>query len=199
MTRGFYHERPCQLPACVRSPHVSKGSTPKLDIKIGEFDVKMKLISETEALAKLGTLKDDLRSNIAAYETKAQPCAACETPGACCLDEHFVNVRISRLEAIAIEQVIQTLPPVRRAAVDERILNAAAAATEFFACPLYEKSIGCLVHNEAKPVPCIVHACYERCEELPPDQFQDSAELAIDRLNRRVYRSNISLLPLPVA
>ena len=162
----------------------------------------MKLISKEAALTKLRTLKDDLSSAVAPYETKAQPCSTCSTPGACCLDQHFVNVRISKLEAIAINEVINKLPVIRRAAVHERITNTAAHLTETnnatYACPLYEKGTGCLVHDEAKPVPCILHACYESESDLPPDELQNAAELTIDKLNTRVFGRSTPLEPLPI-
>ena len=164
----------------------------------------MRFISEAKGLISLKAQKDALRSTVAAYETHGQPCSTCDTPGACCLDEHFVNVRISRLEAVAITNVIDRLPTIQRIAVHERIADSAAdlAAnpdTSTFACPLYDKTTGCLVHDEAKPVPCIVHACYATPDDLPPDALQDAAELAIDKLNTRVYAKPTPLEPLPLA
>src|SRR5262249_39267295 len=141
------------------------------------------------------------------YEHKAKPCSACETPGACCLDAHFVNVRISRLEAVAITKTLDALGDDRRSNVYRRIddvirrfgLNDGEASTKTFACPLYERAIGCLLHDTAKPLPCIAHACYENKEDLPPDELLDSAELAVEQLNRKVYRRPLPLLSLPVA
>jgi len=165
----------------------------------------VKILSETAGLTRLTRLKDELRGRVASYERVAKRCSLCETPGACCLDEHFVNVRISRLEAVAIARVIERLPSIQRAGVEERITNAAAELlardghVETYACPLYEKGTGCLVHRDAKPVPCMVHACYERQQDLPPDELQDGAELAIDRLNERVYSRAKELEPLPIA
>ena len=143
-------------------------------------------------------MKDNLRIDVTPYEEKAKNCASCDTPGSCCLDEHFVNVRISRLEAKAIAQVIERLPPIRRAAVEERVQNA-EIRNGTYACPLYEKGTGCLVHHEAKPVPCIVHACYEKGEDLPPNELQDDAELAIGRLCKQVYGRLSGIEPLPLA
>ena len=166
----------------------------------------MRILSESRALDQLGGLKDLLRADAAVYEQHAQPCSTCNTPGACCLDEHFVNVRISRLEAVAITNVIDKLPPIRRAAVEEWIANSASLIsqtadeqTPTFACPLYEKGTGCLVHHEAKPVPCIVHACYDRPDDLPSDTIQNAAELTIHRLNHRTYATPTPLTPLPLA
>ncbi len=146
----------------------------------------------------------EIRSN---YECAAKSCLACTTPGACCLDEHFVNVRISRLEAAAIGDVIGGLAPEQRAQVAERVdaainkygLTGRDESPNTFACPLYEKGSGCLVHAAAKPLPCIQHACYETAADLPPDELLDDAETAVDALNRRVYRSPQPFLPLPVA
>ena len=53
-----------------------------------------------------------------------------------------------------------------------------------FACPLYEKSVGCLVHENGKPVPCISHACYENRADLPPEKFQETIENKIEKLNQ---------------
>jgi hypothetical protein len=163
----------------------------------------MKLIPKARALTTLKQIKDDLNTRVAPYESKAQPCSTCDTPGACCLDEHFVNVHISKLEATAINEVINKLPAIRRAAVHERISNTASQLENktdtTYACPLYEKGTGCLVHHEAKPVPCIIHACYANREDLPPDALQDAAELAIDKLNTRVFARSQPLEPLPVA
>ena len=67
-----------------------------------------------------------------------------------------------------------------------------------FACPLFEKETGCLVHFEGKPAPCISHACYENQADLPPNELQENVENKIERLNKRTYRNNFSWLPLPV-
>ena len=68
----------------------------------------MRLISEKQGLEKLRRLKDDFAVRIRLdFENKAKSCMTCETPGACCLDAHFVNVRISRLEAAAIRNAIR--------------------------------------------------------------------------------------------
>jgi hypothetical protein len=64
---------------------------------------------------------------------------------------------------------------------------------------LFEKGVGCLVHLDGKPVPCIVHACYDRREDLPPDEVQLEAEVKIADLNERTYGRRLPVLPLPVA
>lgn len=168
----------------------------------------MKLISEATGLEKLGKIQrnfaDEIRAN---YEHKAKPCSICKTPGACCLDEHFVNVRISRLEAVAINSVIARLPIDMQQTVVRRItktierykLDDAADPATTYSCPLFESGIGCLVHDKAKPLPCIAHACYENEKDLPPDELLDEREIAVEKLNQKVYGKNEPWLPLPVA
>lgn len=168
----------------------------------------MKPISETKAIGRLNQIKADLRSKIAVFESRAKSCLTCETPGACCLDAHFVNVHISRLEAESIRNALKTFHDDLRIKVNERIADAIATYglaadhntfSRTYACPLFEKGIGCLVHSTAKPVACIVHACYENKADLPSDTLQNAAEEQIDALNTRVYGRAQSWLPLPVA
>lgn len=169
----------------------------------------MKTVSESSALKRLSDVRDKLRTLVAAgYEHQAKSCVKCDTPGACCLDEHFVNVRISRLEAVAIGNVIRGLPSGKQAEIVTKIDDAIEKyglvdtngdPTKTFACPLYEKGTGCLVHTEAKPMPCIQHACYENAADLPPDELLDDAEVAVDKLNRGTYRSPQPFLPIPLA
>ena len=80
----------------------------------------MKTISQTSALLHLTEIREDLREGVTGYEHRAKSCITCDTPGACCLDEHFVNVRISRLEAVAIGNVIRGLPPEKQAVSSRR-------------------------------------------------------------------------------
>ena len=168
----------------------------------------MKRLSESAALEKLREVKNRFRDRIRdEYEHKAAPCATCTTPGACCVDAHFVNVRISRIEAVAIKRTLDALPTNKRAEVDQKINDAIKTfrlddngnLRKTFACPIYNRGTGCLVHTSGKPLPCIHHACYERKEDLPPDAILDEAELTIERLNRKVYGQPSTLLPLPVA
>src|ERR1041385_3616881 len=71
----------------------------------------MTLQREAVALAKLQRLKTSYQTSIRrTYEHAAEDCRACETPGACCLDAHFVNVHITRLEAVAIRETIERTP-----------------------------------------------------------------------------------------
>ncbi len=166
-----------------------------------------KLLSETKALARLDAIRtafaDQIRTK---YEHRAKPCSACKTPGACCLDAHFVNVRITRLEANAIKQRLQELPDELQNRVAERIENAvekydlryADGISKTYACPLFEKGIGCIVHETAKPLPCIAHACYENKNDLPPDEMLTARETEVFELNRRTYGDGC-LAPIPVA
>ena len=167
----------------------------------------MRLPSETIALEKLHDLKTDFAARIrSGYEHRANSCSTCETPGACCLDAHFVNVHISKLEAKAIRNAVDKLP--NRAEIDARIEETITryelttdgdTFSKTYACPLFEKGIGCLVHELGKPLPCITHACYENKEDLPPDALLAQAEQQVDELNEIVYRRLTSWLPLPVA
>lgn len=169
----------------------------------------MKFLSEQKALERLQAIKSDLRSEISdKYEHRAKSCLTCETQGACCLDEHFVNVHISRLEAVAIQEALHKLPRTHqqaiKARVDEAIEKYSLRAegdtfSQTYACPLFEKGIGCLVHQTGKPVPCILHACYESAADLPPDELQTRAEGQIEILNSRTYGKQQPLLPLPLA
>jgi hypothetical protein len=166
----------------------------------------MRRIGEQKALDRLRLLKDDLKERIASdYEHRAKDCDTCETKGACCLDAHFVNVRVSKLEALAIRRVLDRLEPGHRNRVYERIETTVEryglieGGNETYACPLFERGTGCLVHNEAKPAPCITHACYERVEDLPPEELLEAEEQRIETLNRQVYGTSKPWLPLPLA
>ncbi len=169
----------------------------------------MKLISEKKALGRLKRLRSDLETEIVEnYEHRAKSCLTCETQGACCVDAHFVNVHISRLEAVAIGQVLARLDLKKRIEVDKRIDDAIEeyrlttdgdTFRQTFACPLFEKGTGCLVHLDAKPAPCITHACYENAADLPPDEILTKREREIDALNEQTYGRPQPWLPLPLA
>jgi len=167
----------------------------------------MKLLSEKQALIKLRKFKNDFRESIKQnYEHRAKDCGTCETMGACCLDAHFVNVHITRLEAVLIRAELEKLPPEKQKEIAGRIAETIEkynlssegdTFTKTFACPLFEKGTGCLVHS-VKPIPCIQHACYERKEDLPPDELQSQAEEKIERLNQQTYKKFPQWLPLPI-
>lgn len=168
----------------------------------------MKPISERMALKCLFDLKSEFRKEIrTAYEHRARACAECGTPGACCLDAHFVNVHITRLEAAAIRNALAELPENRQEEVYRRIgesiekyglSDEGDTFEQKFACPLFEKGVGCLIHEHGKPLPCIQHACYEKAEDLPPDKLMEKPAAAIERLNRRCYAEPPRWLALPV-
>lgn len=168
----------------------------------------MKYLSQAKALGRLAQIKQTLRQAVAKYEARAKSCTTCETPGACCLDAHFVNVHISRLEAVAIDRTLDRLPDVHRTAVEKRIddtisrhglTDSGDTYSQKYACPLFENGVGCLVHNDGKPSACIVHACYESNNDLPPDELHQQAELAIDLLNARTYGREHRWLSIPLA
>ena len=167
----------------------------------------MKPLSEKQALIKLRKLKNDFRTFIKQnYEHRAKDCGACETKGACCTDAHFVNVHITRLEAVLIDEELTKLSSEKQNEIYQRIAETVEkyelksegdTFQKTFACPLFEKGTGCLIHP-VKPVPCIQHACYERKEDLPPDELQTKAENKIERLNEQTYKKLPKWLPLPI-
>lgn len=167
----------------------------------------MKCLSESEALIRLEKVKSAYRNEIQTkYEPKAKNCFTCEAQGSCCIDEHFVNVHITKLEATAIIQNLKKLNNKKQEKVFERIektveiyklKDSGDTLAQTYSCPLFEKGTGCLIHS-VKPVPCIQHACYEKREDLPPDELQTEVELRIERLNLQTYRQNLTQLSLPV-
>src|SRR5918992_2290630 len=141
----------------------------------------MKRLTESEALARLRREKAAYQGHVkTTYEHAARPCRQCPTPGVCCTDAHFVNVHITRLEAVAIRDTLARTPRLsedERRAVYTRAREAvgryglASAGDTFaqtFSCPLFLKAVGCLVHQRAKPAPCVQHACYEDWADVPP-------------------------------
>ena len=168
----------------------------------------MKRLTEPKALSELKKLKETYREFIKInYEHNAKSCLTCETPGACCLDAHFVNVHITRLEAVAIKETLAKLSEEKQREIYRRahetiekydLKTSGDTFAQTFACPLFEKGIGCLVHENGKPAPCISHACYENQEDLPPEKFQEQTEQGIERLNKRTYGNAWTWLPLPI-
>ena len=145
----------------------------------------MKMLTETKALSQLNKLKTAYQEFIKTnFEPNAQNCETCPTRGACCLDAHFVNVHITRLEAVAIRKTLEKLSADKQQEIYKRAEETVEKydlknSGETFACPLFEKGIGCLVHREAKPAPCISHACYENEADLPPENLQEHAEIKL--------------------
>lgn len=168
-------------------------------------------IKEQAALARLQRVKSAYQSFIKLnYEHAAEDCSTCPTRGVCCTDAHFVNVHITRLEAVAIRETISRTPRLteagrravyKRAREAVELFDLRAAGDTFrqtFSCPLYEPSVGCLVHARAKPAPCIQHACYENWEDLPPASLQARTEHRVEQLNTEIYGAAWAWLPLPL-
>ncbi len=171
----------------------------------------MKELSEAVALARLQRHKAAYHSHIKLhYETAARDCRTCPTAGSCCTDAHFVNVHITRLEAVAIRETLARTPRLTdeaRRAVYQRAHAAVAryklrAAGDTYAqtysCPLFEPRVGCLVHARAKPAPCIQHGCYESWEDVPPMNLQWQTERRVEQLNEQVYGAAWAWLPTPL-
>jgi hypothetical protein len=166
-------------------------------------------ITEQAALDELRRVKNAYRRRVRfAYEHAAQDCRACRTPGACCLDAHFVNVHVTRLEAAAIREKLEEYDDATRRAAILRARQAVAnynlrdegdTYRQTYACPLFAPGAGCLVHTGgAKPAPCIQHACYERAEDLPPLSLQAQTEERTEHLNQTVYGADWRWRPLPL-
>src|SRR5262245_7301319 len=141
----------------------------------------------TVVLEQLKSIKGSYRTFIREnFEFNAKDCDLCATPGACCQDEHFVNVHITRLEGEAIVEALKAknkfdIAMQRNSATIQRYdLNSEGDTyAQTFSCPLFEKETGCLVHDEGKPTPCIQHACYENRADLPPQFLQERVERKI--------------------
>jgi hypothetical protein len=171
----------------------------------------MSASNEEKALAQLQRVKSSYQSFIKInYESAAEDCKTCPTIGQCCTDEHFVNVHITRLEAVAMRDTIQRTP--RLTSIEKRAvyIRARAAVARYnlftggdtfsqtYSCPLFQPGVGCLVHRRAKPAPCIQHACYESWEDLPPSSLQTRVEHRVEQLNREVYGNAWAWLPTPL-
>jgi hypothetical protein len=160
-------------------------------------------MNESEKLKNIKTAYQTLiREN---FEFKAKSCITCDTKGVCCTDAHFVNVHITQLEAVAIIETLENLkkldevlPRVSDAISDYNLSENGDTFEQTFACPLFEKNVGCLVHADAKPIPCITHACYDRKEDLPPQFLQDRITQKVENLNQEVYGEKAKWLPLPL-
>src|SRR5947209_19638610 len=157
----------------------------------------MRKLTEAGALARLQRGKAAFQTHVKFnFERRARDCRACPTPGVCCTDAHFVNVHITRLEAVAIRETLARTPRLdekgkravyerAREAVERYKLTAAGDTfKQTYSCPLYDPSVGCLVHARAKPAPCIQHACYENWEDLPPVSLQARSDHRVEQLNR---------------
>ena len=171
----------------------------------------MKTLTEAAALALLQRGKTAYQSHVkTTYERAARPCAACPTPGVCCTDAHFVNVHITRLEAVAIRETLSRTPRLDDAARSSVYERARAAVARYglsvagdtfartYSCPLFATGAGCLVHARAKPAPCVQHACYDDWRDVPPAELQWRAEARVEKLNDQVYGAAWAWLPTPV-
>jgi len=171
----------------------------------------MRKLTEAEAVARLKRGKAAFQTHIKLnFEHRALDCRVCPTPGVCCTDAHFVNVHITRLEAVAIRDTLALTPRLgdgeRRAVYARardcvgryRLDSADDSFAQTFSCPLFEKGVGCLVHQRAKPAPCVQHACYEDWADVPPLDAQWREERRIERLNSEAYGAAWEWLPLPV-
>ncbi|HEX8723738.1 MAG TPA: hypothetical protein VF736_24190 [Pyrinomonadaceae bacterium] len=171
----------------------------------------MRRLSEPEAVARLKRGKAAFQTHVKLnYEHRALSCRACPTPGVCCTDAHFVNVHITRLEAVAIRDTLARTPRLNedeRRAVYARARDcvgryglspAGETFAQTFSCPLFVKDVGCLAHRRAKPAPCVQHACYEDWADVPPQDAQWREERRVERLNEEAYGAAWEWLPLPV-
>ncbi len=163
-------------------------------------------IGEGKALNLLKTFQNSFRKKIRiGFEVNALDCSECDSKGICCTDEKFVNVNITRLEAIAIGNELVQMPSdqfnsvVRKIEIaKEKIVSSGNVDFEAtYSCPLFFEG-NCLVHKTSKPISCIAHGCYSYPEELPPDTILNKAENSIGRLNSRVYKNAWNWLPLPI-
>ncbi|HEX8068432.1 MAG TPA: hypothetical protein VF546_00675 [Pyrinomonadaceae bacterium] len=171
----------------------------------------MKALSEAAALARLQRVKRAYQRHVKlTYEPAARDCRACPTPGVCCTDAHFVNVHITRLEAVAVRATLARTPRLDAAARRAVYARARAAVARYqlraagdtfaqtFACPLFVPGTGCLVHARAKPAPCVQHACYDDWQDVPPVSLQWHAERRVEQLNEQTYGHAWAWLPLPL-
>jgi hypothetical protein len=170
----------------------------------------MERMTEDAGLIQLRREKARFQNHITlVYEPAAQDCGTCPTAGVCCTDAHFVNVHISRLEAAAMRGALANaaLSETDRRGVYERAAETAGRLmladdgdtfSRTYSCPLFQPGTGCLVHQEAKPAPCIHHACYENAEDLPPESLLGRAELTVEQLNQSVYGEDCEWRPIPV-
>jgi hypothetical protein len=171
----------------------------------------MRTLSEADALARLQRSKAAFQTHVKLnFEHRAQDCRTCPTPGVCCTDAHFVNVHITRLEAVAVRETLARTPRLTdeerravyaraRAAVEHYDLTTAGDTfAQTYSCPLFVPGAGCLVHRRAKPAACIQHACYDDWGDVPPTDSQWREERRVEQLNREVYGAAWAWLPTPV-
>lgn len=157
----------------------------------------MRNIPETKALVQLRRVKQGFSNYITQhYSAKAKDCRKCDT--VCCQDSSFVNVNITRLEAIAIWKTLKNSSRVNKEKFQEiiertykaiekyKLKNSGDTFSQTYSCPLFENGIGCLVHWKAKPAPCIQHGCYDDWRDLPDTKEFARVERRVEELNNRV-------------
>ncbi|OYT72493.1 MAG: hypothetical protein CFK52_04625 [Chloracidobacterium sp. CP2_5A] len=166
-------------------------------------------LEKATALARLRRLKQRFARYIGrAYGHLAADCAGCPTP--CCADAQFVNVNIARLEAEAMlatlrqsakrgpEKAREVIARARVAVARYGLTETGDAFEKTYACPLFERGVGCLVHWKAKPAACIQHGCYERWEDLPETGTQRAVERQVAALDEAAYGAPSVWLPIPL-
>src|ERR1044071_1153027 len=174
----------------------------------------MREIQEHKALVQLRRAKQNFADYINRnYAFKAADCSRCTT--VCCVDPDFVNVNITRLEAVAIWRTLKNSPRLGPKKAAEVIERARTAVDKYrltaygdtykqrYSCPLFEPGIGCLVHWKAKPAPCIQHGCYDNWQDLPDMTEFGRVERRVEQLNQRVYgdkeREEYATIPIWLA
>ncbi|MBX7221697.1 MAG: hypothetical protein K1Y36_17225 [Blastocatellia bacterium] len=166
-------------------------------------------LTENRALVQLREIKQGFARYIDRnFGRFAEDCSKCTTP--CCADAQFVNINITRLEARAMIETLRESSKYGPDKVAEVLDRAQATATTYglseegdtfektYACPLFEKGVGCLVHWKAKPAPCIQHGCYENWQHLPEAGTLRRVERTVARLNEQVYEKPVEFLTIPV-
>lgn len=166
-------------------------------------------MSRREALVRLRRMKQAFSRYIGRdYGHLAADCAACPTP--CCADAQFVNINITRIEAEAMIETLRESPRRGEAKLREVVARAETAIQTYglseegdtfaktYACPLYEKGVGCLVHWKAKPAPCIQHGCYEHWEDLPETGTMQRVEARVEQIDAAVHGRAPRWMTIPV-
>ncbi len=154
---------------------------------------------ENKALVQLRRVKQGFSDYIQQnYAAKAKDCRTCTR--ICCLDSEFVNVNITRLEAVAIWHTLKNSSRVNPEKFQEIIERAHKTIAKYqlktegdtfsqtYSCPLFETGVGCLVHWKAKPAPCVQHGCYDDWHDLPDTKEFARIERKVEQLNSRVYQ-----------
>lgn len=158
----------------------------------------MQKMPEAKALVQLRRAKQGFSDYITKnYAFKAKDCRTCTT--VCCADSDFVNVNITRLEAVAIwntlknssritkEKFAEIIERTRQTINKYKLSDLGDTFSQTYSCPLFEPNIGCLVHWKAKPAPCIQHGCYEDWHDLPDAKEFARVEKRVEQLTNRVY------------